>query len=258
MSFAISTPLYLFLHLLTSPTAKPFNSTQASSLLSVSTYDLAIIPVSVTLGYLIPSLLTVFPAFFDVASPGHQYLVAFWQAFPLWTLLVQWVSRLLCVLILGQDTTAKPQTEASRTYLKYVGRVYTFTLLFCLATNLPAVVLSLLPPDVIPDSMSWLAYLARASFASTFIPPMPLGQPIHDMAEGAHIFLLWDMYIGSAAGLVWAIVLYQTASVGKKSATSNISLLLKTMIWAILGGPVAAWTILMWERDEVANQKLKV
>jgi H+/gluconate symporter-like permease len=225
----------------------------------VSTYDLAIIPVSVTLGYLIPSLLTIFPAPFDVASPGHQYLVAFWQAFPLWTLIVQWVSKLLCSLILGQDSTKKSsEAAASRTYLKYAGRVYTFALIFCVATHLPSIMLSLLPPDVIPDSIPWLPYLARASFTSTFIPPLPLCQPISDVAEGAHIFLLWDIYIGTASGILWAIALYQNVSTGKESTTSNISLFFKAIIWTILGGPAAAWTILMWERDEVVKQKAKL
>lgn len=262
LSYAICTPLYLFIHLLTSPTTKPSASTLASSVLFVSTYDMAILPVSVTLGYLIPSLLTVFPTFSAVASPGHQYLVAFWQAFPLWTLLVQWALKLLCILIIGKDSTSTtekmPYSVASRTYLKYASRVYTFSLAFCVATCLPAVVLSLLPPDIVPDTMPGIAYLARTSFTSTFIPPLPLGQPIRNMAEGVHIFLLWDMYIGSVAGLLWAIALYQNVSTRKESAASRSSLILKTMIWTILGGPVAAWTILVWERDKILVEKVKV
>jgi hypothetical protein len=261
-SFAISTPLYLFIHLLTSPASKPFTSADTSNALFVSTYDLAIIPISVTLGYIIPSLLTIFPAYSPIASPTHQYLVAFWQAFPLWTMLVQWTLKLLCILILGQDTATKteksPQTTASTTYLNYAGRVYTFVLVFCMATHLPAVLLSLLPLDIIPKSMPALAYLARTSFTSAFIPPLPLGQPVKDLAEGAHVFLLWDMYIGSAAGLLWAIVLYQNAPRRKQTVTSNMSLIVKMIIWTVLGGPVAAWTILMWERDEIVKQKIKV
>jgi len=262
VSFAISTPLYLFIHLLTSPISKPFTFAHASDSLFVSTYDLAIIPISITLGYIIPSLLTIFPAYSPTASPTHQYLVAFWQAFPLWTILVQWTLKLVCTLILGQDTAAEaeksPQPAASTTYLYYASKVYTFTLLFCTATHLPAIVLSLLPPHIIPKSMPALAYLAHTSFTSAFIPPLPLGQPIKDLAEGAHVFLLWDMYIGSAAGLLWAVVLYQNASIGKQSMFPNVSLIAKTIIWTVLGGPVAAWTILMWERDQVVKQKIKV
>jgi hypothetical protein len=262
ISFAISTPLYLFIHLVTSPISKPFTSAHASSALFVSTYDLAIIPISVTLGYIIPSLLTIFPAYSPIASPTHQYLVAFWQAFPFWTVLVQWTLKLFCTLILGHDTATKteksPQTAASTTYLNYAGKVYTFVLVFCMATHLPAVLLSLLPPDIIPKSMPALAYLARTSFSSAFIPQLPLGQPIKDLAEGAHVFLLWDMYIGSTAGLLWAIVLYQNTSMGKQTVASNMPLVVKVMIWTVLGGPVAAWTILMWERDEVVKQKAKV
>ena len=262
MSFAISTPVYLFIHLLTSPISKPFTSAHGSSALFVSTYDLTIIPISVTLGYIIPSLLTIFPACSPTAFPTHQYLVAFWQAFPLWTMLVQWALKLVCTLILGPDTAAKteksPQTAASTTYLNYASRVYTFVLVFCMATHLPAVVLSLLPPDIIPKSMPALAYFVRPSFTSTFIPPLPLGQPIKDLADGVHVFLLWDMYIGSAAGLLWAVVLYQNAYREMQPTASNMSLAMKVIIWTVLGGPVTAWTIVMWERDEVVKQKVKV
>jgi hypothetical protein len=261
VSFAISTPLYLFIHLLTSPTSKPYTSAHASSDLFLSTYDLAIIPISVSLGYVIPSLLMILPANAPIGSPMHQYIVAFWQAFPLWTVLIQWTLKLACTFILGKDTAAKteksPQTTASKTYLNYAGRVYTFVLTLCMVTHIPAVILSLLPPGIVPESILTLAYLARPSFTSTFIPPLPLGQPIQYMAEGVHIFLLWDMYIGSASGLLWAIVLYQNVSVGKQITASNVSLLAKLIIWTVLGGPVAAWTILMWERDEVVKQKVK-
>jgi hypothetical protein len=254
--------LYLFIHLLTSPISKPFTSAYASSALFVSTYDLAIVPISVTLGYIIPSLLIIFPAYLPIASPTHQYLIAFWQAFPLWTMLAQWTLKLACTLILGKDTAAKteksPHTAASMTYLIYAGRVYTFVLVFCMATHLPAVVLSLLPADIIPKSIPALAYLARTSFSSAFIPPLPLGKPIKDLADGAHVFLLWDMYIGSVAGILWAMVLYQNVSMGKQNMASNMSLVVKTIAWTALGGPVAAWAILMWERDEVVKQKLKV
>lgn len=262
LSFAISTPLYLFIHLLTSPIAKPYTSTHANSDLFVSSYDLVTLPISVTLGYIIPSLLMIFPANAPVASPVHQYLVAFWQAFPLWTVLVQWTLKPLWTLIFGKDMTAKSeksvQTAASRIYLRNAGRVYTFALALCMVTHLPAVILSLLPPGKVPESMPALAYLARPSFASTFIPPLPLGQPIRNMAEGVHIFLLWDMYIGSGSGILWAAVLYQSASVGKQTISSNLSMIAKSIIWTVLGGPVAAWTILMWERDEVVKQKIKV
>jgi hypothetical protein len=82
------------MHLLTSPTSKPYNSAHASSDLFLSIYDLAIIPISVSLGYVIPSLLIILPANAPIGSPMHQYLVAFWQAFPLWTVLIQWTLKL--------------------------------------------------------------------------------------------------------------------------------------------------------------------
>lgn len=258
-SFAITTPLYLFIHLLTAPTILPYSSPDASKDRFVSNYDLAIIPVSVSLGYIIPSLLTIYPVS-QIGSLTHQYTLAFWQAFPLWTVIVQWVLRLLFTLTLVQDNDTKTENisrdDASRTYLKHAGRVYTFVLALCVGTNLPAVLFSLLPNDVITELMPSLAHLVPTSFTSIFIPPLPIGQPVRDLAEGVHIFLLWDVYIGSVAGILWAIILYQDSFKGMEVVTSSVPVMVKTMMWTILGGPVAAWTFLMWKRERIMKMKV--
>src|SRR5436189_4249093 len=64
------------------------------------------------------------------ASPEHQYVDAFWQVFPLWSLIVHWVLKQFCILALGEDSFWSPEqpspSAVSRTYLKHARRVYTF------------------------------------------------------------------------------------------------------------------------------------
>ncbi len=127
--------------------------------------------------------------------------------------------------------------------------------------------------------MEPLSHLAHSTFASVFIPPIPpSAAPVHDMADGVHVFLQWDIYIATTACLLWGMVLYHNASAEKeivdpsKSLPVYRQLLLgetprgqklweklpvKLAMWTIVAGPVGALTILLWERDAIVKQKIK-
>lgn len=72
VAFTVAVPLYLALHLLTSPVAK-----QSSQALLIPTTHLKIIPVSVILGYVLPTVLMVLPSPGTVSPEAHQQLIAF-------------------------------------------------------------------------------------------------------------------------------------------------------------------------------------
>lgn len=84
--------------------------------------------------------------------------------------------------------------------------------------------------------------------------------------------------MGSAALLLWAMLLYRNATSEKAIVESNTSLPIyrqlflgkraqdgimrrklvwKIGIWNLVGGPVAALAVLLWERDEIVRQKIK-
>lgn len=279
-AFAVSTPLFLFIHLLTSPVAKPFPSTHASSVLLVSSYDLAILPFSILLGYVIPSLLMVFPGSSTISSPTHQRYIAFWQAFPLWTMIIQWTGKWMLTRLLGPSNMGStPKSSPSGTYLISVRRIYAMALFFCLATALPALFLSIVPPSLISESWPIPAQMAETTLTAVFIPKLPIpGTPIRDLADGVHNFLQWDLYIASAAGLLWAILLHRNASTEKEIADPKVSLpphhepsvggrsknqrlwrrlILKATLWTIIAGPFGAVAVLLWERDAIVKQKVK-
>jgi hypothetical protein len=130
--------------------------------------------------------------------------------------------------------------------------------------------------------LSWaptLAFLGSNSIIDVFVPYFPLrSYQVSTLAEGVHTFLLWDLYIGEAAFLLWALFLYRNATtersivdtkgslpvykeilVGSKSEDMTLwKKVLGTMtMWTLISGPMGALTILLWERDTIVRQKIK-
>ena len=149
ISFAVTTPVYLFLHLLTSPTARPYPGPSANRMLLISFWDLTILPLSVTVGYIIPSFLMVLWSP-EIVSPGtHQNYIAFWQGFPLWSVATHWLLRSVCQCIGGKASTHSsnkhPPTPLSESYLNTAKHIYRFSLTLCIITHIPVLLIALLP-----------------------------------------------------------------------------------------------------------------
>lgn len=185
-------------------------------------------------------------------------------------MLVQWIGKWLCTCLLGESTAGvTPKSASSTSYLRAANRVYFFVMVFAITTTLPAIILSILPPEVFPASLPTLSYLAHSTFASVFIPSLPLiDNRVNNLAEGVHNFLLWDVYIAAVACLLWGMVLHRNASVEQNmfedssvetenNFTSWPKLITKVFIWTIIAGPFGALAILLWERDAIVRQKVK-
>ncbi|ESZ93717.1 hypothetical protein SBOR_5902 [Sclerotinia borealis F-4128] len=285
ISYAITVPLYLFIHLLTSPVAKLFPGTYANSVLLISSLDLKILPLSITLAYIVPSILMGLDAPSIVSGPTHQKLIALWQPFPVWTILIQWTLRSFFQFV-GAKLTSKDSKQApaplGASYLSNAKHVYRFLLALCVLTHLPILLIALIPASAISDILPKLAPYANLNFFDIYVPyfPFPLTQRVSDLASGSHTFLQWDLATGSTALLLWAILLYRNATTERAIVDPNTSLpsyqiremlagerskagalrrklLVKISVWTVLSGPIGAATALLWERDEIVRQKIK-
>jgi hypothetical protein len=286
ISYTITTPLWLFAHLITSPVSKPFPSTHANSVLLISPLDLRILPLSITLSYLLPSILMALPSPYYFHPTTHQRLLALWQAFPLLTILIHRLLRStthsLTTYFFPRDPNARPPTPQGASYLANAKHVYRFVLTLCIATHLPIILLTLLPTSLFPSSLttpSMLLTLASQTPSSVFLPYFPVPSTRVDLAKGVQTFLQWDLYIGSVAFVLWATLLYRNATTEKTIVDPNTSLPIyrellvgerrrdmgirwrglvwKVSGWGLIGGPVGATAVLLWERDEIVRQKIK-
>ncbi|RAL58541.1 hypothetical protein DID88_003989 [Monilinia fructigena] len=284
ISYAVTVPLYLFIHLLTSPVAKPFPGTYANSVLLISSIDLKVLPLSIILAYIVPSILMGLDAPSIVSGPTHQKLIAFWQPFPIWTIIIQWTLRSF-FRFLGSRLTSKdtkqPPAPLGASYLSNAKHVYRFLLTICALTHLPVLLIALIPASAITDILPKLAPYASLNFFDIYVPyfPFPLSQRVSNLASGSHVFLQWDLTTGSMALLLWAILLYRNATTEESIVDPNNSLpsyqirellaegnkagalrkksLVKVGVWTLVAGPIGAATALLWERDEILRQKIK-
>lgn len=284
ISFAVSSPLWLLMHLYTSPVATAFPSAYASTVLIIAPHDLAILPFSVILGVVVPSILMLLPAPEAVSYETHQYFIALWQAFPLWAIFLQWGLKNLYLLVVGhkpEKATATPKAIAapSTNYLASAGRVYTFNLVLCMMTHILTVVIGLFPPSLVPSEWPRTFALTQSTLASIFIPPIPLpGPKMTSLTNGCQIFLQYDLYLAAVTCVVWGMILYRNASVEKELVDPHTSLpvysellsgehypdrhltrnmMLKVVGWTAVAGPFGALTVLLWERDAIVKQKIK-
>lgn len=250
----------------------------------ISPIDLTILPLSITLGYGVPSILMALSSPDTVSVSTHQKLIAFWQPFPVWTVLIHWILTKSITKIAEKrkkDNAATRSTpkSASTSYLRSARMIYIAVLILTILTHLPILLLSILPSNALSYVSNGLADLSKTSFTEIYVPPFPFyTHQATSFAEGAQIFLQWDLYIGSAACLLWGLVLHRNAVSEKTIVDPNCSLPVyrellagetrkrvnerrklaaKVAGYMVLGGPIGALTVLLWERDEIVKQKIK-
>lgn len=284
ISYTVTVPIWLFLHLLTSPVARPIPGVRANQALLIDRWDLLVLPYSIALGFLLPTMLMGVDHPRVVSPRAHQQWIAFWQPFPLWTVMAHSLlrppARWLSSLLHGAAPHPRRAPAApGESYLSRAKHVYRCVLILCIITHVPTLLLALLPPRAVPASMPQLAALASHSLSSVYAPGFPpTSSRVSSLAEGVHTFLAWDAHVGSLALLCWAILLHRNATTEKSvvdpdgSLPTHEGLLLaestgdgmagrrllgRLAMWTVAGGPIAAVAVLLWERDAIVRQKIK-
>jgi hypothetical protein len=253
----------------------------------MSTSNLAVLPLSITLGYIFPSFLMMLPSPSMITPEMRQNFIAMWQFFPIYTVIAQDVlSRAYSMLFSSSRTatinTPYATTSLSTSYLMSAGRVYTFLMTFGVLTHLPPLLITLCTTEFVYSVSPRLASYIGSSdtrFSSVYVPHAPLPSwRSSSLADAIHTFLWWDTYVSGFVTVTWAMVLVLNASFeqGMNSPETWPSLhghstrsrgaigkvrfgfLVKIIGWTVIAGPFGAVTMLLWERDVTACVKEKV
>ncbi|KAI1154212.1 hypothetical protein F4825DRAFT_460549 [Nemania diffusa] len=267
LTLTFTVPLYLALHLLTSPVAKLKNGDGdgARRALFVYLWDLALLPMAVTLTFIVPAIFMSMPRLFDQTAATHYKWIAAWQPFPATTVLALGFLHYGCYYALGSlspvDEENRPTTHG-RGYMVAVRGVYEFALALCGTTHLPIVALTLMPApgrEFLARAFPYYAPVFRSlSFAEAFVPhPWYAGPSVDpdtygagDLAVLAQHFLHYDFYVGTVPVLLWSMYLHQRAV----KNPSLPAMLRKMAFWFVVGGPAAAAVALNWDRDAVTEE----
>lgn len=274
VTWTFTVPLYLALHLVTSPVARlrSGDGDGARRALFVYLWDLALLPMAVTLTFIVPAIFMSMPRLFGQSAATHYHWIAVWQPFPIWTVLALGFLHYACYYILGSLSPVDEENEPTAPghgYMVAVRGVYEFALALCAATHIPIVALTLMPAagrEFLSHAFPYYAPVFRTlSFANAFVPRPWYASPTvdpatyrsGDLAPLAQHFLHYDFYVGTVPALIWSMYLYQRTVANP----SVVKMLRRAGFWFLLGGPAAAAVILNWDRDavtEAGEEELKV
>lgn len=233
VGFAVIVPVFYILDLVLSA-SKP----QAAALRSPERL-FTVIP-AFGLGYILPSILQALPLERDV----HQLLVVVWQFVPLYVaLLLPLFAGVFKRLSVGQTGAAHDRRRFDRDALQ---SAYGFAIAVGAMTQwaaLSAILVARLAPHLLPGSSD---VAERLTFANVFVPDPPHGYGPTTISDASRHFLLYDQYLGSAAGLVWAVARAARAGI----FTGSVADLREIVKDVVFLGPQSAVVSLMWKTDE--------
>ncbi|EEP76434.1 predicted protein [Uncinocarpus reesii 1704] len=238
--FAVSAPLYVTLHLFTSPTAsKPTKENINMPVIQVKT-----LLWSTLAGYVVPSVLVAFPEMAQGLLPSKQHGIALWQAWPIYVAIFQYGISKSAEICCPSGSGNVAQNRSSLRYL------YAFA--FACAA--------------IPHIASWAISLSALAFPTLFSPELAStltprnvfenispwsSQKPETLGMGTLWLLQWDYMTAAAPTLLWAILLYNAAHSACGIRVSSVKLGFKTIALCAVAGIAGAAVELMWERDEL-------
>jgi hypothetical protein len=119
---------------------------------------------------------------------------------------------------------------------------------------LPLLAVALTPASAVPPA--WAPFFTEVTFWDAIVPKWVSERPsvAQTVAAGlssplaplSGFFIQYDINCGNLALVIWAAYQYRAAL----PSASLVGLVLKSLIWLVIGGPAAVATVLLWERDE--------
>lgn len=252
---AVILPLYLFVHLSTSPTV---SSTDPAAF-SIDLIDLASIPVSLVLGYILPSILMALPAPSVLSFDEKQVFMAIWQVFPLWTELLQQGTSLLLRKVSSGNRAGKHTAIADNPDIIWMGgiRALYVVLVFIAASTHIATMTLLATSKCFPR-------LFASEFAEIFSPSkvfwpvaMSSSTKMSSIGFGTLMLLQYDEMIGSLAITLWAVFMFASVMSQKHKFETAYIFIFDFVTFTALLGPIGYAVICIWARDELIFEDQK-
>lgn len=255
ITYTVSVPIYLIIHLMTSPIS---NVNPPPAALAIDTQDLYVLPQSIFGAFVVPTVMMALPVPDCVTVTAHYNWQAAWQIFPLTQSLSHYAyKRLTAPLHFKSD------------FYEQLDSIYRAVALMSFVPHTALLVVAATPAHLVPNPvLQYLPGLTREVFEkvnlhNAFVPYLPWKSPIvvtsvtrkmvssDGLSELVKLFLQWDIYLGGTAILAWAAFVYSMARPDKSFLSSTLP---RAAVYTLLGGPVGAATMLLWERDAAASR----
>ncbi len=240
-------PIYLLIHLSTSPTIL----SRKPSEFYLALPKLASIPFSLTIGFVLPTILVALPAPSVLTFDRKQIFIAVWQFFPIWVELVQQIMPFVMSglgINAGKSSTLKTGPNAQ--WLRTMRAVYIFLLSTAGITHLSTI--TLMAVSKFFPGLFASEYVGIFNPSQVFLPQsITASIRMPSLGDGAFLLLQYDFIVGSVALSVWASALYiNTYRKGGKS-DDWMALFCYFIARVALLGPIGHAVACIWARDEL-------
>ena len=252
---AVVVPLYLFVHISTSPTV---SSTDPAAFF-IDLIDLSSILVSLVLGYILPSILMALPAPLVLSFDEKQVIMAMWQVFPLWAELLQRGTSFLLRRLSFRKRAGKHTSIADNPDIIWMGglrALYVFLVFIAALTHIATMTL-LATSKCFPR-------LFASEFAGIFNPSkvfwpvtMSSSTKMSSTIDGTLMLLQYDEIIGSLAISLWAVFMFASVMSQKHKFETAYLLIFNFVTFTVLLGPIGYAVICIWARDELIFEDQK-
>lgn len=240
--FGFVQPVHNLVHVLSSRLGRQGEQVDANAI-SANAKRIVLLPVSLTLGYIIPSFTICLPSPEVLSHYSRQGFLGAWQFFAMWTGVWQFIltklvpdSKINCLLGIGES----PQRRTAKA-LHYT---YNFVLVLTGLTH--SLILVVVLCHAFTQSY-FPATIDRLHPLLVFQPISPFSnERLEAFERGILSLLQHDTYFAGASSLIWASYLYSCA----KPDTTFAALVRKATIFTVLFGPCGAALAVMKDRDE--------
>lgn len=195
-------PVYAIFQILSTPASTASSPQQLSA---ETVLQWKVLPYSITLGYIIPTILSCWPLF---SPKTHRIAVLLWGCYPLYILLCQKVLTRSIAQFKPSPPSKKSKDETTHAW-KILQSTYVFGIR-CIALTYVWSMTLLLTCYLFPSIFTTQA-IRELSFRDVLFPTWPpaglnvKGQNVDSLLEGFHILLKWDLLTGCWAGAIMAI-----------------------------------------------------
>lgn len=252
-AFGVIIPLYLLIHLSTSPTV----SSNDPNDFHIDLPNLSSIPFSMAIGYILPTVLAALPSPSVISFDRKQSFLAIWQMFPLWVQLLQLALPCLIVTFYPLLSRKPLSPRPGRQELGALRGAYVFMLTIAASTHIAT--LTLLFTSTFFPALFATPFIGVFNPANVFWPvTISVSHQMSSIGSGAMLMIQYDEIIGSVAVVLWALFLLTTAL--HRSASQAGIAGSTTAAWAVvfdlvtftaLVGPLGYAVVAIWGRDEL-------
>ncbi|KAL8798297.1 MAG: hypothetical protein Q9182_006789 [Xanthomendoza sp. 2 TL-2023] len=203
-------------------------------------------------GLVLPTVLLALSAPSIITYERKQLFIAIWQAFPLWTGILQIVIPFARTSFLDR----KAGEKAEKYTINSMRTIYACMLAVAVVTQISTctiIGLSVLFPIILAPEF------VRLLKPSMVLRPVSVSPAVKmpSIAAGALQLLQYDEMLGAFAMVVWSSALYINA-MERRSLASWATLFVKGVVIGALAGPQGFAVAAIWARDECIFTNLDI